>query len=116
MVGVVALLVLVFFCALTIVLCNAFRKLKEIGVLWPYFWWLWFVNGKEFFNFKAKNKNINFPTQFCPGSISKGFGTTESREVSYKENVHCFLIGFKAIEKTHILNSYKYLIVKYNLK
>ena len=28
--------------------------------------------------FKADNKNVNFPTQFCLGSISNGFGATES--------------------------------------
>ena len=38
-----------------------------------------FVNGKEVFKFKADNKNVNFPTQFCLGSISNGFSATESR-------------------------------------
>ena len=28
--------------------------------------------------FKADNKNANFPTQFCLGSISNGFGAPES--------------------------------------
>ena len=46
-----------------------------------------FVNGKEIFKFKANNKNVNFPTQFCLGSISNKFGATEPREVSLKENV-----------------------------
>ena len=40
-----------------------------------------FVNGKETFKFKADNKNVNFPTQFCLGSIPNGFSNTESREV-----------------------------------
>ena len=40
------------------------------------------VNGKEIFKFKTDNKNCNFPTKFCPGSISNGFSVTESREVS----------------------------------
>ena len=31
-------------------------------------------NEKEIFKFKADNKNVNFPTQFCLGSISNGFG------------------------------------------
>ena len=31
-----------------------------------------FSNGKEIFKFKSDNKNINFPTQFCLGSISNG--------------------------------------------
>ena len=37
-----------------------------------------FVNGKEIFKFKADNKNVNFPTQFCLGSISNGFSSNES--------------------------------------
>ena len=38
-----------------------------------------FVNGKEIFKFKADNKNVNFPTQSCPGSISNEFGVTDFR-------------------------------------
>ena len=41
-----------------------------------------FVNGEEIFRFKAGNKNVNFPTQFSLGSISKGVSTTEFKEVS----------------------------------
>ena len=41
----------------------------------------WFVNGKEIFKFKANNKIVNFPTQFCLGSISNGFSSTESRDI-----------------------------------
>ena len=37
-----------------------------------------FVNGKEVFKFKAENKNVNFPTQFCLGRIFNGFGATGS--------------------------------------
>ena len=29
-----------------------------------------FVNGKETYKFKANNKNVKFPIQFCLGSIS----------------------------------------------
>ena len=29
-----------------------------------------FVNRKYIFKFKGENKNVNFPTQFCLGSIS----------------------------------------------
>ena len=46
-----------------------------------------FVNGKEIFKFKADNKNVIFPTQFCLGSISNGFSATECREVSLNGNV-----------------------------
>ena len=47
-----------------------------------------FDNGKEIFKFKADNKNVDFPTQFCFGSISNGFSAAESREVSLNGNVH----------------------------
>ena len=34
---------------------------------------IFFVNEKGLFKFKADNKNVNFITQFCLGSISNGF-------------------------------------------
>lgn len=37
--------------------------------------------------FKADNKNVNFPTQFCLGRISKRFFAAESRQVYLKGNV-----------------------------
>ena len=46
-----------------------------------------FINGKEIFKFKANNGNVNFPIQICLGSISNGFGATESRKVWFKGNV-----------------------------
>ena len=44
---------------------NFFLKLHYNGVI-NYF----FVNGILIFKFKANNRNINFPTQICLGSIS----------------------------------------------
>ena len=38
----------------------------------------------------ADNKNVNFLTQFCLGSISNGFSAHESREVSSNGNVYDF--------------------------
>ena len=38
-----------------------------------------FVNGKEFFKFKAENKNVNFATRFSVGSISIRFSATENK-------------------------------------
>ena len=43
-----------------------------------------FVNGKEICKFKANSKNINFTSQFCPGSISSKFDYVELEEVSLK--------------------------------
>ena len=51
-----------------------------------------FVNGKEIFKFDADIKNVNFPTQFCLGSISNGFSASESREVSLNNNVYDFSV------------------------
>ena len=65
-----------------------------------------FVNGKEIF--KADNKNINFPTQFCLGSISNGFSATETNEVSLYGNVYDFSVDYSSIDKSDILNIQKY--------
>ena len=70
------------------------------------------VNGKEIFKFKADNKNCKFPTYFCIGSISNGFNSTESREVSLNRNVYAFLVDYDSIDKSDILNIHKYLMTK----
>ena len=57
-----------------------------------------FVNGKETLKFKADNKNVNFPTQFCLGRISHGFSATESREVSLKWNAYDFSVDYNSIK------------------
>ena len=75
-----------------------------------------FVNGKEIFKFKACNKNANFPTQFCLGSISNGFSATESREVSLNENMYDFSVDYNSIDKSDILNINKYLMAQNNIK
>ena len=75
-----------------------------------------FVNGKEIFKFKASNKNVNFPTQFCLGGISNGFSATESREVSLNLNAHNFWVDYNPIDKSDTLNILKYLMTKSNIK
>ena len=50
------------------------------------------VSGKEMSKFKADNKNVNFRTRFCLGSISDGFSNIESRDVSLNENVYDFSV------------------------
>ena len=75
-----------------------------------------FVNGKEIFKFKANNKNVNFSTQFCLGSISNGFSATESREVSLNGNVYDFSVDYNSIDKSDILKIHKYLMTKNNIK
>ena len=48
-----------------------------------------FINRKEIYKFKASNKNVNFPFQFCLGSISNKFSYVDSEEVSLKDVRKC---------------------------
>ena len=75
-----------------------------------------FVNGKEIFKFKADNKNVNFPTQFCLGSIFNRFSNTDSREVSLNGNMYDFSVDYNSFNKSDILNIDKYLMNKNNIK
>ena len=61
-----------------------------------------FVNATEIFKFKVENKNVNFPTQFCLGSMSNGFSALESREVSLKVNVYNFSVDYSSIDKFYL--------------
>ena len=65
---------------------------------------LLFVNGKEIFKFKADSKNVNFPAQFCLGSISHGFSATDPRELSLDGNMYDFSVDYNSIDKSDILN------------
>ena len=58
-----------------------------------------FGNGKKS---KVSNKNVNFPTQLCLGSIGNGFSNTESREVSLNGNVYYFSVNYNSIDKSDI--------------
>ena len=75
-----------------------------------------FVTGKEIFEFKADNKNVNFPTQFCLRNISNGFSATEFREVSSDGNVYDFSVDYRSSDKSDILNIHKHLINKNKIK
>ena len=75
-----------------------------------------FVNKKVIFKFKANNKNVNFPTQFCLGSTYNGFSAAEPREVSLNGNVYDFLVNCNSIDKSDILKIHKYLMTKNNIK
>ena len=75
-----------------------------------------FVNEKEIFQFKTDNKNVNFPSQFCLGSISNGFSATESREESLNGDVHDFSVDYNSIDESDILNIHRYLMTKNNIK
>ena len=67
-----------------------------------------FLNEKEIFKFKVSNGNANFLTQFCLRSVSNGFGSTDSREVSLKGNDSDFSVDYNAIDKSGIFDIHKY--------
>ena len=77
-----------------------------------------FINGKEIIKFKADNKNVNFPTRFCLGSISDGVSATESREVSLNGNVYDFSVDYSSIVlQFHTsVTIHKYLMTKNNIE
>ena len=58
---------------------------------------------------------MNFPTKSCLGSFSNGFSASESREVFLIWNVYDVSIG-SPIDKSDILNIYKSLMAKNNIK
>ena len=68
------------------------------------------------FKFKPVNKNVNFPNQFCLGSISNGFSVTETREVSLIIILISNIFDYNSIDKSEILNNRKYLMNKSNMK
>ena len=75
-----------------------------------------FINGNKIFKFKADNKIVNFPTQFCPGSTSNEFCNTEFEEVSLNGNIYHFSLDYNSIDKSDILHIHKYLMTKNNMK
>ena len=70
------------------------------------------VHGKEFYKFKASNKNANFPNEFCLGGISNKFGYAKAEEVSLKGNGYDFSVDYKTTNISDILNIHKYLMNK----
>ena len=71
---------------------------------------------KKVYKFKTSSKNVNFPSQFCLGSISNKFDYSDAEEVSLKGNEYDFSVGFNAIDKSDKLNIRKYLMVKNIIK
>ena len=63
--------------------------------------------------FKANNKNVNFPTQFCVENISYRFGATGSIELCLKGSVwNFFSVDYSAINKSDMLKIYKLSMAK----
>ena len=54
--------------------------------------------------FKADNKNINLPSQFCLGRVSNKCDYVDAEEVSLKGNVYYFSVDYDTFSVSVILN------------
>ena len=63
--------------------------------------------------FKADNKNVNFPSQFCLRCISENFVLIKLKK-NLQKNVYNFSVNYNPVSKSVILNIHKDLIVKKN--
>ena len=59
---------------------------------------------------------MNFPSQFCLGSISNKLDYVDSEEVYLEGNVYDFLVNYNSSDKSDILNIHSYLMTKNNIK
>ena len=59
---------------------------------------------------------MNFPTQFCLGSICENFDCVRSEKVQIKEIIYDFSVDFDAISKSEVLAIHEYLMDKNNIK
>ena len=71
---------------------------------------------KKICKFKVINKDLNFPALFSIGRVSEEFDRNESLEELFKGRMYNFSGKHSVVDKPDILNNYKYLIVKNNIK
>ena len=73
-----------------------------------------FVNAVKIYQFKAKDSEVN-PYPLCLGNISKDF-TLDNRKTGLKGSVKVFSVDYKPIKTREILDIYRFLIKKHNIK
>ena len=61
--------------------------------------------------FKADNKNVNFPSQFCLRCVSENFVLIKLKK-NLQKNVYNFSVNYNPVSKSEILNIHKDLTVK----
>ena len=74
-----------------------------------------FVNGTEIYKFKAKDSEI-VSTPLSLGNISKDFPVDNMKKTGSNGFVYDFSVDYDAIAVDDILDIYKYLMVKNNIK
>ena len=74
-----------------------------------------FVNGTEIYKFKAKDSETA-ANSLCLGNISKDFPLDNMKKSELNEYVYDFSVDYDAIAVDDILDVYKYLMGKNNIK
>ena len=74
-----------------------------------------FLNGKEIYEFKAKHSEIA-ASPLCLGNISKDFSVDNMKKTGLNGYVYDFSVNYDAIAVDDILDIYKYLMEKNNIK
>ena len=70
-------------------------------------------SGKKYLSLRLViNMFVNFRTQFYLGSISNGFGATGFKETSLKGIADDLSVNYNNIDKSDLLNIYKYRLIK----
>ena len=70
-----------------------------------------FVNGTEIYKFKAKDSEI-VPSSLCLGNISKDWTNDNMKKTGFNGYIYDFSTDYKAINKSGIVDIYKYLMKK----
>ena len=71
-----------------------------------------FVDGKEIFEFKTDNKNVNFPLNF----VSEVYLMDLVLLSVENGNVYDFSVSCNSVKKSDVLNIHKYLMIKNNIR
>ena len=70
-----------------------------------------FVNGREIYNFKAKDSKI-VPSPLCLGNISKDSSVNNIKRTGFTGYVYDFRVDYNAIAVDDIKDIHKYLMEK----
>ena len=73
-----------------------------------------FLNGTEFYKFKAKDSNI-VGTALCLGNISKDWSVDNMKKTGFSGYVYDFSIDYDAIAVDDIKDIHRYLVKKNNI-
>ena len=74
-----------------------------------------FVNGKEIIKFKAKDPEI-VANPLCLGNISEAFSVANMKKTGLYGSFFDFSLDYRAIAVDDMLDIYKYLMKKNNIK